>query len=242
MQEIWVEERGSGRLEFSRQLGEMVAVREGSGRRLACRQLQLEAELLNVVDCRLSMRYAGETRWQELRLPDQRCESLEDLALALKARMHVIDLSVLADSVVELAAVGYASSPRTIEFKLSTCLAAILGIPEDRTYSAPVRGTANIYALVDRVAVLSPIVTPSVSLNSAEIRSLGIFRLPCAGGRPKKTDCGMGWLISPHRTAGPNCLPGLHSRLTFTINSLLCPSLVLRAHSFRLLACMVLSE
>lgn len=242
MQEIWVEERGTGRLEFSAQLGEMVAVREGSGRRLACRQLQLEAELLNVVDCRLSLRYLGDSRWREQRLPDQRCDSLEELALALKARMHVVELSVVSGSVVELAATGYSSNPQTVEFKLSSCLAAILGMAADRAFSAPVRGTANIYALVDRVAVVSPIVAPAVSLNAAEIRSIGVFRLPCPAPRPKKTDCGMAWLISPHRSGGPNCLPGIHSRLAFTINSLLCPTLVLRAHSFRLLACMVLSD
>lgn len=230
--EFWVEKRGDGdemKLEFESELASSVPVRSSS--RLGCTNLQLDAEFLNIIGCILSLRYEGTDKWQDLSIPDQICASLEDFGkiIGQVSGRHVL-VSSKKGNWIETRAVPPANYSGKVEFKFNAPLSAVLGVQADKTYSAPVSSLFQLNALVEYVTIVSPLVTSSLMINQSELRSLATFWLE---------DGKMGDLMTP--SLRPVCLPSVLSRITFSVNSFLVPSLVLRAKSFRCLASFVLS-
>lgn len=222
--EFWLDERGNGleaNLDFVSELARSLPVREGS--RLTCKMLHLEGELINVLSCGLSHRGKGQDNWTDVSIPDVKCTTEDELGFLISHHTNgLISLVFQSDGQVEIIA---GNKALFVEFKLNEALAAILGLKADVIYSGNVIGCINLNALIDFITILSPLVSQSMIVNRSELRSLGSFCL-----KDKESDC----LTSTQARA--YCLTSLLSRVCFSIHSLLVPSVVLRARSFRLLA------
>jgi hypothetical protein len=239
MSEFWVEKRGhrESRLEFSSLLGNVVPVQQGQ--RLSCVHLRLEAQLLNVYRCVVSLRYAGNESWQDLAMENQTCSNQLAFIEAMAVSVDLLKIVPRRGSLVDIYMDNYANHDTPIEYKFNASLAAILGVGSEEVFAGRISGYFNVNALIENVAVLSPLVRQAISVNTSDLCSVGTFRLKMDVKEHRILDC-----VKLVTSTSPDalCLPALLSRLDFSVNSLLVPSLVLRATSFRLLACFVLSN
>ena len=236
--EFWVSEcGGKGRLEFVAELGEVFPVDGGQG--LSCVHLELSGDLINVVDCVVGLRYRGSDKWEHSPLPNQRVLTTSALLHALNGAVGRFSFSPVSTNGVEVwLEPTREQGERVVEFAFNRNLAQILGARADWAYSGRLSAQVNVFALVERMAVVSPHVGPSVTVNASELASLGTFRLNVS--RVDGNVLSSQPLLSPSHSAP--CIPGLLSKFSFSLVSLACPGLCLRADNFRLLAAFALTS
>lgn len=230
--EFWVERRGAGqRLDFHVPLNEIHPVTHRQ--RLRCVFLQLEGELFNVFDCAISLRYKGSQTWQDIPLRNQSCVSSAELIHNLGVAVPKLMVEERSSGAsVEIWMESYSHQLNNpVEFKFNRHLALILGLKAEFAYEGRAKGRINVNALVEKVAVVSPHVPNSVSVNTSELACLGTFALSFHSIDGQAEGCRK---LVAHDSF---CNPTLLSRFSFSLNSLLSPGHVIRADTFRVLAC-----
>ena len=239
--QLWVEKRGGAedgeKLEFSSELSSIIPLFE-EGKSLSCVHLSVEAQLINVYGCVVSVRYEGDAKWQDIVIPDQVCQSEDFFLKTLAARLDRMRIVRREGTAIDIEVTKHIKVSTSIEYKFNENLAAILGVNSEVAYTGRIVGSLSLNALLEKVVVVSPLVAPSAFLNAGQLRSLGAFRL-LAVGETSGLVAGAERLVGASAGSGgeARCFSTLLSRIAFSLNSLLIPSLVLRARSFRVLAC-----
>lgn len=229
--EVWVEKCGQGAIEISSCLPYILPRQDGG--KMSCIHLELEADVHNIFGCAVRVRYEGSVKWNILKIPDQVCPDVDSLIRAVASvKPFNIALDGTKGNLLRVWVESYANNKDPIEFSVSQPLGAILGLEGDKVYTGEVFGIVRLDALVDTVAVLSPLTTPDTfAVNTCQFPSLGVFASP---GRSSSS-----W----NQLANPSPSPFSCSHLAplssflFTVNSFNAPSAVLFAKAYRLRAC-----
>ena len=181
---------GPGRLEFSQQLSEVTALERGA--QIRCSHLELHANLINVFDCTLALRYAGAEEWNYYSVPDQRCASEAELFTAIRQVESKFRLQRGEGGQARIWIQPYAGHGAAVEFKVNRCLGLVLGMEPERVYSGVVPAEPDVHALVRHLNVSSSLVSPSLSVNASTVASLGTFQLHFNAMHGEWTDISFG--------------------------------------------------
>ena len=157
----------------------------------------------------------------------------------LEARLDRLKIVRRRGSAVDIEVLRHLKVKTPIEYKFNENLAAILGVESEIVYIGRIVGSLCLDALVEKAVVVSPLVAPSAFLNAGHIRSLGAFQL--ATGEGGGLVDGAAERLTGSSSGQARCFSTLLSRIAFSLNSLLIPSLVLRARSYRIVACFELA-